>query len=330
MESHQNQSNPAPIREGKIVEAFGLRKCPKLVEQVAGSSLEVRINALGVLCEEFKNPYSIQGCCAAGIVRVLSAMVSDPDFTTRERASQALAIAAQDANGLSSILVDDTGTGTRQAVVEILNGIKDPSQVVRGNVYECLYHISRTPDGVASCVIAGVVFSFVNSLMKEDDALKPRLLQTIRNILANPEGLEQTLSAGTVRRLLLLLKSEHTETCANAARTLGFLCFEESAKNDALTGGAMGLLVSLIDANKAKDVKNGAVMAMMALSSTDEGRRQMLDPASISKLSALLYEDDKNTKLRYIHTHIHSHKRTQTHMPQFLHTQTHTHTHTAH
>jgi hypothetical protein len=42
----------SPIPETKIVAAYGLRKCPKLVEQISGSDLQVRINALSVACDE--------------------------------------------------------------------------------------------------------------------------------------------------------------------------------------------------------------------------------------------------------------------------------------
>ena len=57
--------------------------------------IDVRINALAVVCDEFNNPYSISGCAQAGIIKVLASMVADPDFTTRERASRALALAAK-------------------------------------------------------------------------------------------------------------------------------------------------------------------------------------------------------------------------------------------
>ena len=96
---HENKSNPSSIPYAKIVEAYGLQKCSKLVEQVTGDDLDVRINALRVLCDEFNNPYSIHGCVAAGVIKVLASMVSDPDFSTRSSASLALSIAAKDAIG---------------------------------------------------------------------------------------------------------------------------------------------------------------------------------------------------------------------------------------
>jgi hypothetical protein len=144
--SHEVKYEPSSIPETKIVEAYGLRKCPKLVE-----------HALKVLCKEFNNPYSIFGCCQAGIVKELKTMVTNPDYTTRERASMALAIAAKDANGLKAILEDN-------AVIDILRGRTDKSEAVRGNVYECLVHVTRLPAGCDACNNAQVCAALVQSL----------------------------------------------------------------------------------------------------------------------------------------------------------------------
>lgn len=77
--------------------AYGLRKCPKLVEQLSPlMPLEVRVNALVVLCDEIlNNPYAVYGCADAGVVTLLSKMISDTDFSTRLYASKALAIMAK-------------------------------------------------------------------------------------------------------------------------------------------------------------------------------------------------------------------------------------------
>jgi hypothetical protein len=104
IETHLNQANPGDIPATKIVAAYGLRKCPKLVEQVCSDDVNVRVNALSVLCDEFANPFSVQGCMKAGVATVLAKMISDPDYLTRERATRALAMAAKDANGIINIL----------------------------------------------------------------------------------------------------------------------------------------------------------------------------------------------------------------------------------
>ena len=72
LESHNVQGNPEDIPETKIVGAYGLRRCPKLVEQVCSDNVDVRVSALAVVCDEFTNPYSIQGCMKAGLATTLA------------------------------------------------------------------------------------------------------------------------------------------------------------------------------------------------------------------------------------------------------------------
>ena len=291
LELHSNNANPSQPPATKIVEAYGTRKCPKLVEQVCSAELEVRVNALGVVCEEFSNPFTVQGTMQAGLARVLAKMVSDPDFLTRERASRALAMAAQDANGINAILSD------APILVEILNGIKDPSDAVRGNVYDCLYYISQTAAGKEKSVVAGIVFNFVDALGRDDDSLKIKILMSLYNIVSNPQGLEEALSAGAIKVCLNLIKSEDQNLCAEAARTLGMLCFDEKGKVEALDGGAVPLLVGLLGEKNAKIAKIYATLAIMAITSTVTGRIQMHSPETVKALSDLMLEEDRTLRL---------------------------------
>lgn len=292
MELHENKGNPGELPNGRIVQAFGLRKCPKLVEQLAGEDLEVRVNVLAVLCEEFNNPFTIQGCAQAGVVRVLSSMVSDPDYVTRERSSKALALLAEDANGLAAILADD-------AVVEILNGVKDPSETVRRNIYDCIHHISRTRAGIEACVIAGVASSFAEGAKREVDSLKPRILQSLHNMAASIDGLNQALNAGSVEICIALLNDETlgTATKSAAAKTLGFLCFDEEAKIAALREQGVQALLKLCTEETPLEVKIQVSLALMAITSTDEGKRQLNDPAAIKNIANMLYMDNKTLRL---------------------------------
>ena len=294
MESHSNQANAMASPNTKIVEAYGNRKCAKLVEQVSARDIDVRVNALGVVCDEFSNPFSIQGCMENGLARILAKMVSDPDFLTRERASRALAMAAQDANGITSILEHPP------ILVEILNGIKDPSDAVRGNVYDCLYYISQTQAGKEASVVAGIVFNFVDALNRDDDSLKIKILNSLYNIVQNPQGLEEALGAGAIAVCINLTKSKEQRLCAEAARTLGVMCFDEQGKTAALDGGAIPLLISLLSAENSKLTKIHASLAIMAITSTVTGRIQMHAPETIGKLSALMQEDDRTLRLNVL------------------------------
>lgn len=85
MDIHEVKDNPKEfgVDDYRIVEAYGDRKYPKLVEQVASSVHEIRIKALASMCDEFKNAYGIYGCCVAGVIQVIAAMCTDPDLSVR-------------------------------------------------------------------------------------------------------------------------------------------------------------------------------------------------------------------------------------------------------
>lgn len=294
--THEVKSQPAVIPQTKIVEAYGLRKCPKLVEQVAGHDIDVRINALSVLCDEFNNPYSISGCAQAGIIKVLACMVIDPDYVSRERASKALSLAARDACGLDAILVDE-------AIGDILLGKDDPSDVVRGNVYECLLHCTRTAEGVAACNRAGVTDVFVGMLPSETAPLKSLILKTLLNIVGSEDGLIDALNAGAVEVCINILSDDGNKDLlfSDAAKTLGFICFDERGKDVALNAEAMQPLIKIIsDRSQSASVKGSVLNTIMAITSTDEGKRQMNNDDCVDSIVALLYDNDRIVKMNSV------------------------------
>lgn len=295
------EAKDLPIQppETKIVEAYGLGKCPKLVKQIAGEDLEVRINALAVLCEEFENPYSIEGCARAGVIGVLSKMIKDPDFTTRVRATKALAIAAGDANGLASILEDE-----QKVLPHIVEGVEDPSDVVRGNVYTCLFNLTRTMEGVQACVRHLVPNAFVHVLKDEVDSLKPTLLKALHNIVGDAGGQSAAIESNAVGVCIKLLQksadvttqySPHEpEILTQAARTLGFMCYEARAKEEALEKEAVMNLVRLLKGRTlTQSAKLSITIALMAITSTSTGKIQVHTNEGTESIIALLYDDSK-------------------------------------
>lgn len=293
---HENKANPAPIPYTKIVEAYGLRKCPKLVEQVAqDADIDIRINALAVLCDEVNNPYSIASCAKVGCIRILANMVVDPDFITRDRASKALSICAKDANGVQAIL-DDNVVGI------ILLGLKDNSEAVRTNVYECFYHLSRTAAGSNACVESKAAVMFVEAISKENDSLKSLILKCIYNLVGSDQGRYDAIAASVIEICIQLIKEnkEHAlDITIQATRTLGFICFDEDAKDKAINCDAMSVLFTLLKDKSINsiDLKSTITMTLMAITSTDEGKRQILTCDGIDCLVSLLNEDNRVVQL---------------------------------
>lgn len=289
---HENKSEPAPIPYDKIVEAYGLRKCPKLVEQITDDILDVRINALCVLCDEFNNPYSIHGCVQAGVIPVLADMIVDPDYNTRNRASLALSIAAQDANGLASIL-------KCEVIPNILEGINDDDSTVRRQVYECLYHITRTNDGILASVEAGVTDALVKTLSEEVPVLQPIVLRSIYNICKANHGLIDALNSGVIPTCIGLLSnplSKREEVIVDVARTLGFVCFADEAKDEAIDEKVVPALIGLMQI-KTTAVRSATTLALMAITSTDEGKRQMMPNGGVQPLIDFLRDKDMIVKI---------------------------------
>lgn len=294
--SHESKAQPGEILPTKIVSAYGLRKCPKLVEQIAGDDLEVRINALKVLCEEMHNPYSVYLCSQAGVVSVLSAMVCDPDFSTRLYSSKALAIMAKDSNGLDAILHDE-------AVNDILLGKSDPHEEVRDNVFTCLLHVCRTADGVDACNATDATTAFVDAIRTESNAIKTILLQALYHISGSETGLVEILRAGGVEVCVELLDSSDPITQSNAARTLGFICFDDRGKQDALEFGAVPKILEVLKLMRitlSSNVKSNLLLALMSITSTDEGKRQCNRDDLINIIVLLLFDDDRIVKLNIL------------------------------
>jgi hypothetical protein len=292
IDTHSNKENPSDIPATKIVEAYGLRKCPKLVEQVCSDNVDVRVNALAVVCEEFANPYTVDGCMRAGIAVVLAKMISDPDYLTRERATRALALAARDANGVGALLDNHV------VLVEILNGIKDPSDTVRQNVYECLLAISETQKGRENSVVAGIVFNFVDALVRDEDRLKVLILKTLCNIVSVPQGLDEALSANVVKILIEQMKeSTNMSLVEYAAKTLAILCFAETAKTEALDAEGIPALLGLLKTELPRTVKVGVTMCLMAITSTTAGRIQMHSLEALQAISSM-FKDNEDKPLR--------------------------------
>lgn len=269
MNSHAAQGNVAEMPHGKVVAAYGDRMCPKLVEQVAADDIVVRVNALGVLCNEFNNPYMLQGCTSAGVTPVLGQMISDPDFTTRERASRALSIAANDAIGINVILSEGV-------VPDILKGASDPTIDVRTNIYKCLFNLTRVPEGIDTVVEAGGTQLLVKAVGNEEPSCQSYMLLTIQNLVKTQRGLSEASFYKAVRVCISLLGSEHENVVIQAARALGFICFSDKEKDEAIAENGVPVLCSLISpVNVSTAVCIAVTGALMSITSADESKRQM-------------------------------------------------------
>lgn len=291
-QAHEVKDNVVKHPKTKIVEAYGLLKCPRLIEQVADSDIEVRINALAVLCDEFRNPYVIQGCCKAGAVPILAAMVTDPDYLTRVRSSKVLSLTATDSIGISSIL-------EHNAIPDILSGMNDDDNNVRCNVYTTLLNLTTTQAGIHACVSSNVTGALAGTLLTEHDDLKPYILDTLHNLSKSEDGLKSALEAECIEKFHQLLPSKNRVVVDHTAKALAFLCFDDSAKLTAINQGTVELLLQLMEVcNDACRIS--LTTAIMVISSTDEAKRRIYDANGIDTLLSCLQNNDKIVQLNIL------------------------------
>lgn len=287
---HETKANVVSSPPTHIVAAYGARKCPKLVEQLGSPELQVRTNALAALCDEFRNPYSVFGCSESGVVPVLAGMVTDPDYTTRERASRALALAAADAVGAQAILFDEF------EVANIIKGVFDTTLAVRRNIYQCLANLTRLPNGIKACVKAGATKHFIEAVVNEHSSAQPSMLETVANLARAEDGLEAVLSGGGIGVCISLLSSPDADVRVQAAATLGLVCFADGAKDQAIEQGALPALLNTLKSTYAETrtsevnhrLRLSASSALMAVSTSDEGKRQMYPSGGIPVLAEAL------------------------------------------
>lgn len=291
---HENKDNIVLPSKTKIVEAYGLQKCTKLVEQVADDDILVRNNALHVLCDEFRNPYIIQGCAQAGIIKILASMISDPDHLTRVRSSRALCLAAMDANGLDAILYDEV-------IYDILQGMNDQSTIVRKNVYECLYHTTRTILGIEACVKSNVTIEFVSNLINENDELKIFIIKTIYNLCKIEQGLHDALSSHVIEILIELLRiTVSSNIILETCNTLGYICYSNEAKQYVYNESGITILMGILKELTSEEVKLAVTFAIMAITSDDNSKIELCDCDGISILIHILQDSERLVQLNIL------------------------------
>ncbi|CAM9662100.1 unnamed protein product, partial [Ectocarpus sp. 4 AP-2014] len=265
---YEAKPQPTANEPGKIVEAFGLGKCPKLAEQVRSDSLLVRVNTLRVLCEEFKNPTIIAGSVKAGLMSTLPKMTLDSDLNTRKFSSKAMVAAARDYNGRTALLKARTATLT-EAPETMFKALDDSSVDVRRNIYEALANASTT--GTRALVDAGYPARLVDKAVNETEELQPLALRVLCNVTKHRGGLEAALAASLVENLIgLLTEGRPAEVQREASVTLAIACFDDMAKIIAIQNNGVSMLAELV-AKAETDVRSAAMGALMMITTVDAG-----------------------------------------------------------
>lgn len=285
---HACRPQPTVIQRTSIVAAYGARMCPSLVERLGDEELEVKTNTFRALIAELAAPQQVYGCIKAGILPILADMLNNQELVVRQRAAECLAIIAADATGRVSIAEENIIPAIKSVSLE-------EDFVVRQHCYTALLRLSSVITGAHSVVEAGCVPIIVERIATGDSRLRPTLLQLVYNCASRPRGLEDALQAGAVKVCVDLIKSNDTAKC-DAARTLRVMCFHEQAKQQALELNALAFLVPLLsDSDSA--VRSHVSGALVGITTTDEGKKEMFPLGGAMRAVALLLDVDEAVQL---------------------------------
>ena len=288
----ESKQNPSEIPETKITLAFGSWTLPVLVEQCEDQELDIRRNAMRVLCEScLTTPKRVVEAVEAGAVEALARLVSDADADVRLFVSAALLLVAKSATGKRALM------GTIQSVAPLLD---DKEVRVRENAYGALLAVCSTCDGLESVVAGCYVPIFCGKARAEESRIQPFCLLCLYHCLKEPSGagLAQALGESAVAICIALLEHDFHVVRHRAADLLALLCFSVEAKLAAIAGGAVEALAGLLQDPASARVRGAGAGALMTICTEDEAKRRVLEGGTVPRLVALLDEDSDLIKVK--------------------------------
>ena len=274
-----------------IMPAFQTRFGPKLSTECQASDRTVRVNALTALCDALSDPEQAGGCAASGVVDTLNAHVSEgTDAPTRVLAAKALSRCARDSRAARAMVESETPLKIREAA------LNDAEQDVRVHCYDALIRLGGGPRrGARALVAGGYPAALVAKAEAETVGLQPQCLDLLTCCLGDEQGLTEALEAGGIATCLSLLASLDSSVRAAAGRCLASLCFAAQAKDAAVEANAVDVLCGLLD-DPDLGARRAACAALVSITTTDEGKRRMVNDArprdAIPLLISLLSERD--------------------------------------
>ena len=284
------KANPEPIPETKITKAFGSWTLPVLVEQCEDPNLDIRQNAMKVLCDLLQTPKRVVEALGAGVVEALSRLVDDTDV--RMSVSQAFVLVARNASGKAALAA---------TITSLLPLLDDEALRVREHAYEALLCVCSTCDGLQSVVGGGYVAVLCAKARSEDARIQPQCLLCLYHCLKDPslDGPRQALDESAVGICISLLDHEFHLARFRAAENLTLLCFSAEAKRSAIDGGAVDRLVGLL-ADTSPRVRAAAAGGLMTICTEDDAKFLAIEAGAVDKLAGLLGDDNDLVKLNAV------------------------------
>ena len=296
---HSCKDFPASPDKDRIVEAFGDRKCPKLIEQLStNEKVEVKVKALKALCTTIlKNPLDIVSALRGGLIETIVPMCSNGDkdssglsVAVRKGASEALAILSNDCNGRNALI-------SSNVLSDIEPLMNDEEIKVRMNLYKVFVGVSFLSAGIEKIIAYGYVPKLWSKVCSEVPQVQASIFHVLSKLAIQKDGLEDSMKNNGVPICLEIIpKTTDDNTREFAGKCLTILSFHNPAKDIAISLGAISILTSLVGEG-AWPVKSAVVSALMSIMSHDEAKKQIFPTGGVFKLMRMIDDDHEEVVL---------------------------------
>ncbi|XP_072044852.1 radial spoke head 14 homolog [Amphiura filiformis] len=281
---------PPNIDPTKAPLAYGDRALPKLNRELQDEELITRQRALMTLCDYLHDPEHIAEALRVGVAESLKALLTDPDGTVRQKATEVLYIIAGHNIGRDAFL-DYT------IILPLSRLFDDKIDIVRLNAHMAIEMLCEFYPGAEGVVEASLVPTLVDKLRSDLDQIKEYILDTLHFCMRLEQI--QALIAGAMEAFTELLVHDSPIIRAKAARDIMDLSVPLSGKNKACEVKSLPPLVQLLDDDDT-DVRAKAAGAIMTITITTEGKYKAIEAQAIPRLVKLVNDDNSEVRLNAI------------------------------
>ena len=286
---HACKDFPASPDKERIVEAYGDRKCPKLIAQLGHEKVEVKVNALNALCTSIlKNPMDIVSALRSGLIETLMPMIMGTcPVAVRKGASKALSMLSNDCNGRTSLISSPIVLSSS----EIESLMNDSELDVRINLYKFFLGCCFLSAGLEKIISCGYVPKLWSKVSSEVPEVQAYIFHVLSKLAIQKEGLDDSIKSNGVQICLEIIKNTADEKVKEyASKCLTILSFHYPAKDIAISLDAISILASMVGEG-AWPVKSAVVGALMSIMSHDEAKKQIFPTGGVFKLMRMIDDD---------------------------------------
>ncbi|KAL8561932.1 hypothetical protein ACOMHN_001258 [Nucella lapillus] len=267
--------------------AYGDRALPRLDRELNDETLLVRQRAVMSLCDYLHDPEHIAEALRVGIAASLKQLLTDPDLTVRQKATECLFVIAGHAIGRDAFL-------DQEIIVPVSDLFNDKEDIARKNAHLAIEMISETPPGADGIVQANLVQTLVGKLKNELDEIKELILDTLHYCMR--VNTDKALSSGAMETFTSLLTHKSPSIRAKAARDIMDLSVPLDGKNKAVECESVEKLIILLK-DESADVRANAAGAIMIITITTQGKYTAINSGAIEPLVGLVDDDTSEVRL---------------------------------